>query len=211
MNNRNYKHGHSSINGKRSPTYGSWFNMKQRCLNINNPAFNRYGGRGIMICERWMVFENFLADMGERPKGKTLDRIDNDGNYEPSNCRWTTSKIQARNSKISEEEKNKRIEKKKKIKEEKRNRLLFKLHGSLVPYDHTENGYKVLCKCKRAFILPKNRITKVFECSYCRKSQGHRSKFIKIKNDYKIEKALDVLEKNNLIKDRKLKIMLIRL
>ena len=71
--------------------------MKTRCLNPNNKRFKDYGGRGIMICERWMVFENFLADMGERPEGKTLDRINNDGHYEPSNCKWSTSKEQANN------------------------------------------------------------------------------------------------------------------
>lgn len=71
--------------------------MKDRCLNENNDAYNRYGGRGITVCKRWTKFENFLEDMGERPKGKTLDRINNDGNYTPENCKWSTPKEQANN------------------------------------------------------------------------------------------------------------------
>ena len=76
--------------------------MKQRCFDKNVPEFHHYGGRGITVCERWDPrlggnFLNFLADMGERPEGKTLDRRENDGNYEPSNCRWATLKEQAAN------------------------------------------------------------------------------------------------------------------
>lgn len=73
-----------------SPTYHSWAGMKQRCLNTNHDAYSNYGGRGISVCDRWLDFENFLADMGERPDGMELDRIDNDLNYEPGNCRWST-------------------------------------------------------------------------------------------------------------------------
>lgn len=81
-----------------SPTYWSWVEMKQRCLNPNDPSFARYGGRGIAICEHWLnSFENFLADMGPRPDGCTLDRIEVNGNYGPSNAKWATPKQQARN------------------------------------------------------------------------------------------------------------------
>ncbi len=87
-----FKHGMTG-----SPTHDSWAAMKQRCLNPNNPAYPNYGGRGITVCERWLDFTNFLADMGERPNGRTLDRVDNDGSYEPGNCRWATKAEQATN------------------------------------------------------------------------------------------------------------------
>ena len=93
-----YIHGHSMVNGKASKTYGVWQNMKNRCNNPNDKFFNDYGGRGIRVCKRWLKFENFLADMSEKPEGLSLDRIDNDGNYCKSNCRWTTIKIQQRNT-----------------------------------------------------------------------------------------------------------------
>jgi hypothetical protein len=91
------KHGHF-IGDKPTPTYKSWQAMLARCTNPKHPAYESYAGRGIKICEAWMTFEWFLADMGERPAGKTLDRYpDNDGNYEPGNCRWATMLEQNRN------------------------------------------------------------------------------------------------------------------
>lgn len=78
-------------------TYHIWRTMKQRCLNPNATAYHRYGGRGITVCERWLTFENFLADMGERPDGLCLERVNNNGNYEPGNCVWATRKAQAAN------------------------------------------------------------------------------------------------------------------
>ena len=92
------RHGHTGPDGKHSLTYFSWMSMRQRCLYPKHVAFHNYGGRGITICKRWNDFKNFLTDMGERPcKELTLDRIDNNGNYEPSNCKWSTKSEQNEN------------------------------------------------------------------------------------------------------------------
>lgn len=93
----NMTHGHTS-GGQFSPTHRSWVAMKNRCKYPSQKNWKNYGGRGICVCERWMSsFQNFLDDMGERPEGKTLDRIDSDRGYEPGNCRWATRKEQEGN------------------------------------------------------------------------------------------------------------------
>ena len=101
---RRYVNGHAQIThgnsrrGRRTTEYIIWILMWQRCSNPNLAAYKHYGARGIRVCSQWSEFKNFLRDMGHRPEGRTLDRIDNDGNYEPSNCRWATPKEQRHNS-----------------------------------------------------------------------------------------------------------------
>jgi hypothetical protein len=95
------KHGHA-VNNNASLEYNIWHGIKQRCLNPNNRNYPLYGGRGILVCKRWENnFSNFLEDMGPRPNREySIDRIDPDGNYEPPNCRWTTSKEQYKNRRV---------------------------------------------------------------------------------------------------------------
>jgi hypothetical protein len=92
-----FRHGHAR-RGATTRVYAVWSAMIQRCTNPNDKDFDRYGGRGITVCDRWLhSFEDFYADMGERPPGLTLDRRDNEGNYEPGNYRWATWLEQAHN------------------------------------------------------------------------------------------------------------------
>lgn len=90
-------HGHSKIMKYGSPTWKAWSGMLERCEKTYHKSYADYGGRGIKVCERWHDFRLFLEDMGERPDGMQIDRINNEGDYEPGNCRWTTAKVNSSN------------------------------------------------------------------------------------------------------------------
>lgn len=94
---RHTRHGHATKAPKPTATYYSWLGMKQRCANPKHPGYKNWGGRGITVCERWQTFENFLADMGPMPRGHSIERVNNDGNYEPSNCIWIPKSEQLNN------------------------------------------------------------------------------------------------------------------
>jgi len=97
---RFFVHGHS-VGRKQSPTYTSWHGMFSRCYDPKARYFHLYGGRGILVCERWFVFANFLEDLGPRPPGTSLDRKDNDLWYDKQNCRWATAREQSRNTRAT--------------------------------------------------------------------------------------------------------------
>lgn len=95
---RSTKHGKATRKNTASE-YNIWSAMLGRCYTPTNTSYKRYGGRGIKVCERWHTFENFYADMGQKPPGTSIGRINGDGNYEPSNCRWETVHEQSNNRK----------------------------------------------------------------------------------------------------------------
>ena len=95
-----YVHGHN-CRGSRSPEYRAWSNMIQRCTNPDATYYKNYGGRGITVCERWLVFDAFLSDMGLRPAGTSIDRGDNSKGYSPGNCRWIGRQEQSRNTRAN--------------------------------------------------------------------------------------------------------------
>lgn len=102
MTHRNHfvKHGKSN-----TAIYKVWENMKQRCLNVSHKDYHHYGGRGINICDSWLDFENFYADMGDKPKDLSLDRINNDLGYSPENCRWADYRTQLTNQRLRKDNK----------------------------------------------------------------------------------------------------------
>ena len=93
--NPTYRHGLS-----QTPTYDCFRNMHQRCSNPKNVGYANYGGRGIKVCSRWSIVDNFVEDMGLKPDGLTIDRIDNDGDYTPENCKWSTPLEQGQNKRV---------------------------------------------------------------------------------------------------------------
>jgi len=99
---KTYERHRQTVQMRRTPVYQAWVNMRMRCSNRNRPDFSQYGGRGITVCDRWKnSFANFLNDMGERPEGMSLDRIDNELGYSPENCRWATKDQQMQNTRAT--------------------------------------------------------------------------------------------------------------
>lgn len=96
----NYRHGMTG-----TPEYRTWKGMHNRCRNPNSQYWHLYGGRGIKVCDRWKHFINFYNDMGNKPEGMSIDRIDPNGDYEPNNCRWADNKTQSRNSRVRKDNK----------------------------------------------------------------------------------------------------------
>ena len=96
----NYKHGITGMS-----EYKTWWGMIGRCTNPDDPAFKSYGGRGITVCNSWKQFINFFADMGNRPEGLTLERVNNDGGYSPDNCKWATWSEQNNNRRLRKDNK----------------------------------------------------------------------------------------------------------
>lgn len=99
----NYKHGRAKEDGQptKNGIYRAWVSMRSRCKNENHIQYGNYGGRGIKVCQEWDDFRVFLKDMGEKPQGSSLDRIDNNGNYCKENCRWTDTKTQCNNKRTT--------------------------------------------------------------------------------------------------------------
>ena len=140
-------HGSSRI-GKQTRTYRIWTGIKTRCLNKNTDSYKDYGGRGIVICDRWKYsFKNFLDDMGECPSGLTIERINNNGNYEPDNCKWATSKEQCNNTRS-----NRLIEYNGEVKTLKQWADTLKIHWSTLRNKLEKYGQDI----ERAFTEPVN-------------------------------------------------------